>query len=244
MTSNPTTVRVVSWNIELGEGIAGAIDALSSHPDLIGADLVLLQEMDDLGPIQIAGALGLDSTYSAGCRHKDTGKPFGNAILARGSVGEPTVFRLPHIASFMGMRRIGLHAPVTIHPLAGGDGIEVAAFSVHAEISTLPHRFQVAQYEAVADQVISSGSTHAIVGGDFNTASNRSVRGLVDSMEAASAHRVTPVGERTFFRFGRPFELDHLFAVGFKAISSGVVRDHGVSDHDPVWSVLTPRRGV
>lgn len=242
MTETGMAMRVVSWNIELGEEIDKAIDALSSHPDLAGADLVLLQEMDNVGPALIAEALGLEHTYRASCKHKDTGKPFGNSILARGSIGEPTVSRLPHIAPWAGIRRIAVHAPVTIHPAAEGGEIELTAWSVHAEISTLPHRFQVAQYGAVADQVISSNSQRSIVGGDFNTASQRSVRGLVDHMQRAQARKVSPTGEQTFFRFGLPFELDHLFARGFETRACGVVQDHGASDHDPVWSLLTPSR--
>ncbi len=231
-------MRVVSWNIELGLGIDRAIDAFTSHPDLAGADLILLQEMDDVGPSQIAAALGLDSTYRAGCKHEETGKPFGNAILARGSVGEPEVIRLPHLARFMGMRRIALQAPITLQPKSSDEPIELVAWSVHAEISTLPHRFQVAQYSAVADRVISVGSARSIVGGDFNTASNRSIRGLVENLERAGQRRVSAAGTRTFTRFGRPFELDHLFAAGFEVLRSGVVRGHGASDHDPVWADL------
>lgn len=231
-------MRVVSWNIELGAGIDRAIEVLATHPDLRDADLILLQEMDDVGPAQIAEALGLDSAYRAGCRHTETGKPFGNAILARGAVGEPAAHRLPHLARFMGMRRIAVQAAVTVKPATSDSVHEIMAWSVHAEISTLPHRFQVAQYREVADQVISAAEHKSIVGGDFNTASKRSIRGLVEHMERAEMQRLLQDGERTFFRFGRPFELDHLFAKGFEVVSSGVARDHDASDHDPVWAVL------
>ena len=242
--TKPATIRVVSWNIEFGQEIDGAIDAFSSHPDLSGADLILLQEMDDVGPARIADALGLDHAYEAGCKAKETGKPFGNAILARGTVGEPTANRLPHVSPLFGMRRIAVQAPVTLAAAPGREPLELTAWSVHAEISTLPHRFQVAQYGAVADQVISTGSQRSIVGGDFNTASKRSIRGLVEHMARAGAPRVSLVGEPTFFRFGSSFELDHLFARGFDHVRCGVVRDHGVSDHDPVWTLLTAKSGA
>ncbi len=233
-------MRVISWNIELGLGVERAIDALTAHPDLKDADLILLQEMDDVGPAQIADALGLRSVYRAGCKHDDTGKPFGNAILARGTIGEETVIRLPHLARFMGMRRIALQSPVTVRPLHGQGPHELMVWSVHAEISTLPHRRQVAQYREVADRVISARAPRSIVGGDFNTASGRSIRGLVEHMERAGLARLLPAGQQTFHRFGRPFELDHLFACGFDVVASGVCADHDASDHDPVWALLRP----
>ncbi len=232
-------MRVVSWNIELGQGIDRAIDVLTTDPDLKDADLILLQEMDDVGPQRIAEALGLAAVYRAGCKHGDTGKPFGNAILVRGEVGEAKAIRLPHLARFMGMRRIAVQAPVTVRPSAGGDPHDIQVWSVHAEISTLPHRRQVAQYREVADQVVGAGQPKAVVGGDFNTASGRSIRGLVEHMERAHMVRVLPPGQQTFFRFGRPFELDHLFAKGFDVIDSGVTVGHHASDHDPVWALLS-----
>ena len=236
-------MRVVSWNIELGLGIGPAIEALGTHPNLKDADLVLLQEMDDVGTEQIAAALGLDSGYRAGCKHTDTGKPFGNAILARGDIGDATALRLPHLGRVMGMRRIAVNALVTIPRTAsssGDDPLTVSAWSVHAEISTLPHKLQVAQYRRIADQVIADQSPVTIIGGDFNTASKRSVRGLVDNMARAQMTRVLDPGDHSFVRFGRRFELDHLFVKGFEISACGVVRDHDASDHDPVWADLRP----
>lgn len=227
-------MRVVSWNIEHGIGIDAAIDALATHPDLASADVLLLQEMDDEGPGQIAEALGLGYQYRAGCKHTATGRPFGNAILARGTVGEPTVMELPHLARIIGQRRVAVHAPVTIEQAPRS--FELMAWSVHAEVSTLPHRRQLAQYRAVADSVHDSSADIAVVAGDFNTASSRSVRGLVDSMTAVGMQRANATSGRTFTRFGLGFELDHIFTKGLDLIDVGVVSGHGASDHDPVWA--------
>ena len=241
-------MRVVSWNIELGLGVDRAIDALATHPKLKDADLVLLQEMDDVGTEQIARALGLSFGYRAGCKHTDTGKPFGNAILARGDVGEATALRLPHLGRFMGMRRVAVNAVVSIPTMAGSDdradAIEISVWSVHAEISTLPHKQQVAQYRTIADHVIADRYPATIVGGDFNTASQRSIRGLVDNMERAGTRRVLDAGTHSFVRFGRPWELDHLFVAGLEVAANGVVRGHGASDHDPVWADLAPPTAI
>ncbi len=234
-------MRVVSWNIRLGLKVDRAIHALTTNPDLVGADLILLQEMDDDGPIEIAEALGLQSAYEAGCMVKGTDRPFGNAILARGNVGEAQAVGLPYPGRFLGLRsRVAVQSAVTVEPLDGDGPHDLMVWSVHAEIPTLPHRLQVAQYREVAETVAASGHPRSIVGGDFNTASKRSIRGLVSSMERAGMARVLPAGQKTFRRFGRFFELDHLFASGFTIVDSGYSRDHDASDHDPVWALLEP----
>lgn len=234
-------MRVVSWNIRLGIEVGRAIDALTTHPNLQDADVILLQEMDDVGPVQIADALGLESVYEAGCMVKGTDKPFGNAVLARGSVGDSVAVSLPYPGRVLGLRsRIAVQSAVTVEPMSGGSSMDLMVWSVHAEIPTLPHRLQRAQYQTVADCAAGFAGTHTLAGGDFNTASRRSVRALVESMEGAGMHRLLADGQKTFSRFGRSFELDHLFASGFTSVDSGVVRGHGASDHDPVWAVLDP----
>lgn len=234
-------MRVVSWNVQLGIEVGRAIDALKSNPDLKDVDLLLLQEMDDVGPSEIAEALGLQSVYFAGCTVKGTGKPFGNAILARGRVGEAVTINLPYPGRFLGLRpRIAVQAAVTVEPLGGKGPHELMVWSVHAETATLPHRFQVAQYREIADRIVASSHSGAIVGGDFNTASNRSIRGLVANMERAEMTRLLPPGQTSFSRFRRSFELDHLFGSGFEVVESGLSRDHDASDHDPVWAVVRP----
>ncbi len=240
MAGNPT-IRVVSWNIEHGLEVDRAIDALSNNPDLKDADLILLQEMDDVGPQRIAEALGLQATYRAGCTIAKTGKPFGNAILARGSIGEVVTFNLSHKALLYGSPRIGVTAPVTIEPKTGGAPLDLFVCSVHAEVSTLSHRKQLVQYDEIVDRLTASDS-NVIVGGDFNTASHRSIEGLVTKMGAVGLDRLLPAGQQTFFRFGRPFELDHLFSSGFSVVDAGVSRGHEASDHDPVWAVLESTR--
>ena len=179
MSGDPV-IRVVSWNIELGLQVDRAIEALSTDPHLADADIILLQEMDDVGPARIADALGMHSTYRAGCTVAKTGKPFGNAILARGTIGETDTFNLPHKALIYGQHRIGVIAPVRIEPRSGGSALDVVVCSVHAEVSTLSHRKQLVQYGEIAGRVASTGSK-VIVGGDFNTASARSIDGLAVS---------------------------------------------------------------
>lgn len=229
-------LRVVTWNIEHGQLVDAAVEQLTTNPHLSNADVVLLQEMDDEAPAEIADALGMTHKYFAGCTHSGTGKPFGNAVLARGVITECEVVPLPHLARIMGQRRTAVRGTVQLDRLPGDVGI----WSVHAEVSTLPHRRQMAQYTTVANAVAASSNTRTIVGGDFNTASSRSVRALVDAMASAGTERVNRTTGHTFTRFGRGFELDHIFTREFECVDVGVVRGHLASDHDPVWAVVRP----
>ncbi len=226
---------MVTWNIEHGEAVEAAIHQLTTNPNLADADLVLLQEMDDEGPAQIAEALGMTHRYFAGCTHTGTGRPFGNAILARGTILDCEAIVLPHLARILGQRRTAVQGTVRLDRF-GGEPLVV--WSVHAEVSTLPHRRQVAQYHTVADAVAASNAKRALVAGDFNTASPRSLRALIAAMASVEAERANADAGRTFTRFGRGFELDQIFTRGFDVVEVGVVHDHDASDHDPVWATL------
>ena len=48
--TRPTSVLcVVTWNIQFGAQVAAAAEALQHSDELSSADIVLLQEMDDVG---------------------------------------------------------------------------------------------------------------------------------------------------------------------------------------------------
>lgn len=225
----------MTWNIEHGEAVEAAIHQLTTDPHLADADLVLLQEMDDQGPGRIAEALGMTHRYFAGCTHTGTGRPFGNAILARGTILGCEVIVLPHLARVLGQRRTAVQGTVELDRFGGE---QMVVWSVHAEVSTLPHRRQVAQYQTVANAVAASNAERALVCGDFNTASTRSLRALTAAMTTVGAERANASAGRTFTRFGRGFELDQIFTRGFDVVEVGVVHGHGASDHDPVWATL------
>jgi hypothetical protein len=55
----PAALRIVSFNIEYAIQVDSAIAVLVSEPALRGADLVLLQEMDEQATRRIADTLGM-----------------------------------------------------------------------------------------------------------------------------------------------------------------------------------------
>jgi endonuclease/exonuclease/phosphatase family metal-dependent hydrolase len=232
------SLLAVSWNIEFGLRANDAATILAEHPELRNADVVLLQEMDDPGSAVIAERLGMDHVYEPASVHPQTGRPFGNAILSRWPVTAPAVFHLPHVAAVQGQPRLALTASLDV------EGRRVSAVSVHTETPVLSHRKRLVQFIALGDDIASLPDQRVVVGGDFNTASSRSVQAVTDELARRRLHRMSAGSGPTLRRAGRDFVLDHVFARGFAPVSTGVARGLDVSDHAPVWAeieMLAPR---
>lgn len=73
-----------------------------------------------------------------------------------------------------------------------------------------------------------------MIGGDFNSASKRSLAGLDQTLHGYGFERLT-TAHPTFGRFGRPFALDHIYGRHLRATDTGVTVAAVVSDHRPVW---------
>jgi len=221
-------MRVVTWNIELGKDIDLAAHELRTRPELCDADVILAQELSPTDTERLSSLLDMGSLYDAAASHPKTGQPFGNAILSRWPLRNPEVVALPHTAPIDGQARSALFANAEI------DGHDLVVGCVHVETVLLDLRRRVRQVDAVADHL--RGFTHrCLVGGDFNTASRRSMHAFDDVLRSAAVHRLSTAERPTFHRFGRPFALDHIYGRGVTRIDSGVVESAAASDHDPVW---------
>jgi len=225
-------LRVVSWNIEFGLRAEEAAAILAEHDDLRNADVVMLQEMDEPSTATVAEHLGMEQVYASASVHPQTDRPFGNAILARWTLSEPAVAHLPHVAAVQGQPRIALSASVDI------EGHRVSAVSVHTETPVLSHKKRLVQFSSLGDDVASLPTEQVILGGDFNTASSRSVHAVTEELARRGLHRMSAGSGPTLRRAGREFVLDHVFAKGFAPVATGVVRGLDVSDHDPVWAEI------
>jgi hypothetical protein len=80
--SNPAALRIVSFNLEFGRFVDRAVGVLTSDTALRGADVVLLQEMDQEGTRRIAQALDLWYVYYPAVFRYKTQRQFGNAGLS------------------------------------------------------------------------------------------------------------------------------------------------------------------
>ncbi len=227
-------MRIVTWNIELGRDIEGAIACLTGRSELADADLLLLQEMDEPGVVLLAEALGLHHTYRPSVVHPKTGRPFGNAVLTPHEIVDDRSLPLPHRARVSGVERLAVEATIAT------PGGLVRAISVHTEIPLLSLRRRREQFRIVAEEA-RSGPGPVIVGGDFNTAGPRSRRALLGTMTGHGLQPL-PVGTwPTLSRFGRGFHLDHLFGRGVQAVAGGSTGPHPASDHAPVHVVVRRR---
>ena len=219
-------LRVVSFNIDHGREVARAAALLGDDPSLHGADIVLLQEMEERGTSRIAESLGMAHVYYPAGRHPVSGRHFGNAVLARGDIVRDTKHLLPHLGRVRGTRRIAVAATVSVR------GRLLTAISVHLatllDASLEAQRDQLAAVLDAAEGV----ETPVVIGGDLN----RRALGLI--VERRGYRWLTRDVGPTF----GPFAIDHLFVRGDDRDvphAAGVVRDvRGASDHRPVWSTL------
>ena len=225
-------MRVVSWNIEHGRQVERAAEELSTIDELCDADLLLVQEMDDVGTHLLGELLGMNVGYVEGRPHRSTGRPFGNAVLSPWPVSDVTSVPMPFTATVAGHPRAAIAATVDV------DGDPIVAYSVHVETVLLSLSRRSAQVAAVAAHTTARPHGVVIVGGDFNTATSRSVAVFDRVMADYGVDRLDGGSQPTFDRFGRSFPLDHLYGRGVEVVSAGTAREAGTSDHRPIWATL------
>ncbi len=223
------SLLVVSWNIQHGLEVEKAAAELAARDELRNADIILLQEMDELGTVRIAESLGLDYVYATAGTHSQTGRNFGNAVLSRWSMGEPDAALLPYKAA------IGGHPRVVVGSTVSVGGMAVRACSVHTEIPSLSSGKRLRQFEEIAAVTARRPRELLVLGGDFNTVTRRSINALATRMASVGADRASAGAGTTLRRGGREFTLDHVFVRGLIPDATGVVLDIEASDHRPLW---------
>jgi endonuclease/exonuclease/phosphatase family metal-dependent hydrolase len=217
-------LRLATFNIRFAREIGRALALLRRAPFLRGAHVLALQEMDEAGAAYLARELGYNFVYYPATVHPATGRNFGNAILARGTIERDHKVMLPHLGRTLQAQRIAVAATVRF------GGWRVRVLNVHLgtplEISQAARRRQVAALPIEEPEP----ADLLVVMGDLN------------------AKRVGRVFERRGFlwltkrvrRTIRLFAWDHVFLRGLKPgqwARTGVVRNNlGASDHKPVWA--------
>jgi endonuclease/exonuclease/phosphatase family metal-dependent hydrolase len=227
-------MRIVSWNIQYGIETVRAAAELLDRTETHGADVILLQEMDEQGTAAIAEALSANYAYTSPAPHDHTGRDFGNAVVTPWPIRHSAEIPLPHVAPVSGQPRSATHALVRV-----GD-VDVSVYSVHTEIPSLRLAMRIEQFATVAADVRRRAHAHVVVGGDFNTVTGRGAKALAASMASAGLRRVSSEDSRSYRRIGRGMMLDHVFGLGFDVIAAGVVETTEASDHLPLWVELLP----
>ena len=222
----PAGLRVVTFNVKYGRQAAAAAQLLKDDPRLSGADLIALQEMDEVSTERIARALALNYVYYPAAIHPVPKKNFGNAVLSRWPLDDDVKIVLPHRGRLRNSVRIAVGATMRI---PGREPIRV--YSVHLEtpvsISGKGRRDQ-------AEAILADAASHprVIVAGDFNS------RGILDLFASRGYRWLTRRVGRTISRFS----WDHIAVRGLglrDCVSVGALAHaREVSDHRPVWADL------
>jgi endonuclease/exonuclease/phosphatase family metal-dependent hydrolase len=218
------TLRIVSFNIEFAKRVDSAVVLLTEEPELRGANVVLLQEMDVPGTRKIAEALGMSYVYYPAALHSRTGRDFGNAVLSRWPIEEDAKIVLPHRSRHTRLRRIATAATLRV-----GE-VSVRVYSAHlgTMLDIAPSKRREQLRTILEDAAV---YPRVVIGGDLNS-------GTVARLAREAGYAwPTERGPRTTL-IGR---WDHLLFRGIETPgerASGTITDvRKSSDHRPVWAV-------
>ena len=225
------TLTVVSYNIWFAENIDEALSELQEIKSQKGLDIILLQEMDEVGTEKIARKLQLNYVYFPAAIEPTYHKNFGNAILSRWPIVDSQKLILPHKSLSNRMNRIATKATIRIHDA------DIFVYSIHTEsIFALPH-FREDQYTAVLND-IDLEAKFVIVGGDFNSFTEAAVEEIENVYRQAGFTRVSEGSGYTVVKYGIELTSDHIFAKGFVVDEAGKMALATASDHLPIWVTL------
>jgi endonuclease/exonuclease/phosphatase family metal-dependent hydrolase len=203
----------------------GLVDELlQTSPMLRGADIIVLQEMNEEATAGTAAALGMNYIYYPAVLHPVPKKNFGNAILSRWPIIDDEKLVLPSRSMTRGSQRAAVAATVVV----GNERVRV--FAVH--LSTILEVWFTGQTYQI-DSVLAAARDYdrVIVAGDMNSRDN--VGALFTGAGYFWPSRNT--GPTTH----KLFAVDHVFTRGFTVGGSAAVQDNlGASDHLPVWASL------
>jgi endonuclease/exonuclease/phosphatase family metal-dependent hydrolase len=222
--ADSTRLRVVSFNIAFARQVDSAVALLTSDPALRGADLILLQEMDEKATGQIADVLGLGYVYYPAVLAFRTHRPFGNAILSRWPIVADGKIVLPHVSRFARTQRTATAATIRV------GARQVRVYSTH--LGTMTDLAPASRREQLQTILADAASyPRVVIGGDMN---DEGVGQVAREMGYAWP---TQHGPSTHM-LGR---LDHIFIRGLTSPHRGatgtVLDSRGSSDHLPVWAV-------
>jgi endonuclease/exonuclease/phosphatase (EEP) superfamily protein YafD len=220
-------IRIVTFNVKLSQQIGPAIAVLSGD-SLRGADIVTLEEMDDVAADSIARALHLNYVYYPGSIHPTRHRYFGPAVLSRWPIERSWKLVLPHESRTRHQRRTATAAEVMVR------GTRIRVYGVHLET---PGGATDAAREDQVRTILADAQSFdgpVVIAGDFNS------YGIGVFFQRRGYRWLTKYIDPTISIFA----WDHIFVRGLAPAgpsSIGVVRDiQGASDHRPVWAVVVP----
>jgi len=249
VTLNP--LRVVTFNVELGEDVDALARAFLEHPELSSAGLLLLQEEEShpgeggSRAARLAAALGMAHVYVPSREEGDGSH--GLAILSVFPIGEVKAMRLPASDILItGAPRIAVSVDIQV----GAKTLHVINVHLDTLLNATDRVLQLRPAILDAPETV-------LVGGDFNTndyvwaggsvpvlpvdavADSDQAPILDDYMAEQAFDTPTSGSGSTEHRFGAEFRLDSIYTRGLTTVFGGVARDVDESDHWPVWVDVT-----
>ena len=224
-------LKVVTWNLKFAENTAEAIAVLTQVGELRDADVLLLQEMDEVSVDAIAQELDCNYVYYPATIHPHHDKNYGTAILTRWSIVNHRKIPLPNSVSRVKQLRIAMMAEIQVEERL------LDVYNAHLEVSWMLARDGRTQVDTLFSQ-IDPDAEWSIVGGDFNSWSPGSIDYLEERSLEAGLARLTAGTGHTFDYRGLRLTLDHLFSSGVRDVEAGVWRGTDASDHFPVWAKI------
>jgi endonuclease/exonuclease/phosphatase family metal-dependent hydrolase len=243
----PAEIKIVSYNIRWrgAEELEQIIDWLKSSkapPMIIG-----LQEVDRSkqrtgktnNARALAEGLGMYYAWAAPPLPKDSKEQeeeTGVALLSPYPLNDVTRIVLPHKGPG-GRWRVALAATVKFGKIA------VRVYSVHSE-TRIPVSQKMDQFRAVLDDLARFPKTMpAAVMGDFNSWEPSAIKGVRKLFEESTFVTPFPDDQTTFRRkvliVNIKLKLDWIWVRGLSVKSSGIERGLKVSDHFPLWAVVS-----
>lgn len=225
-------LKVVSWNLNFATRVERAIEEFQSVDELQDADIILLQEMDEHSIEKVAQALHYNYIYYPAAIHRRHNRQFGNSILSKWPLNEPTKIILSDNFGGLKHNRIAARALIDL-----GDQ-QVVAYSAHLDMVWMLPGQNKTQVDTLVEQVAME-DVPAIVGGDFNSWSSGSIATLEAYFENIGLVRVSKGTGPTIETYGGlKLTLDHVFASEIFESQAGVWQQPEVSDHSALWVIL------
>ena len=221
--------RIVTFNVEKGERVEQAVAALTRHPELRDADVVVMQEMNAPGVAAVAQALRMNSVYYPASQQAHGGPDWGNAILSRWPIEDGRKILLPHLS--LGTQRGRIATVARVRRPTGA----VRVYSVHLGsplgMGEGSRREQAARDPRRCREQHGAGGG----GGRLQQPGHRRVLPRARLLLADPPHRPDDIAAVV-----RPrFRARGWCAERPEALRAGVARDvKDASDHRPVWVVL------
>ncbi len=219
------TLKVVAFNVENAVHVDRAIRLIRGSAALRDPDVLLLQEMDELGARTIAESLGLFYVYYPATVSPTTQRDFGDAILSRYPIRSDRKIILPHLSFNHHTQREAVAATI------GVGGRLVRVYSLH--LATILENGPRSRRDQLA--AVLADASHfplVVLGGDFNSASVPR-----EALAGGFSWPTDHLGRTHVF-----WDMDHVLLKGLAVAGEsamGIERHvRGASDHKPVWTLV------